>query len=286
MIILLGADGMLGSMLAKQMTGRHLDFLPFTYPAVDVTRPETLKPLAKLSPSTIINATGYTAVDLAESEPEKAFAVNADGVKALALFAKEVGARLVHFSTDYVFSGDKSQGYIESDMTAPQSVYGKSKLAGEAAVAQVMDPTQWIILRSAWLYGPNGKNFVQTMLNLAANNVGAQGKDLRVVNDQIGCPTYTVDLSSWTLDLLSTNASGIFHAVNSGTCSWFEFATTIFAMKNMKVKVTPVTSDAYPTAAKRPAFSILDNRHLADSLKYNIRKWPEALSEFLASSTL
>ncbi len=281
MIILMGADGMLGSMLASQMAARSMVFTPCTFPTYDITRPETLRPLARLHPAVIINATAYTAVDLAETEPEKAYSVNAEGVKTLALFAKEIGARLIHFSTDYVFSGQSSQGYFESDPTEPQSVYGQTKLAGEQAIRDILPVSQWIILRTAWLYGPNGKNFVQTMLTLAQ-----QGKPLRVVNDQIGCPTYSGDLAQWTLDLLSTSAAGIYHAVNDGACSWYEFANTIFEKQNLKVTVFPVTSDAFPTVARRPAYSILNARRLSHALNCPIRKWPEALSEYLASFTL
>ena len=281
MIILMGADGMLGSMLATQLTARSMAFTPCTYPEFDISRPESLRPLVSLHPTVIINASAYTAVDLAETEPEKAYSVNANGVKTLAMFAKEVGARLIHFSTDYVFSGQSSQGYVESDITEPTSVYGQSKLAGEQAIRETLPLSQWIILRTAWLYGPKGKNFVQTMLMLAG-----QGKALRVVNDQIGCPTYSGDLAKWTLDLLYTPASGIYHAVNAGTCSWYDFATTIFEQQQIDVSVTPVTSDAFPSVAKRPAYSILKTQRLSQALNYKIRKWPEALSEYLSSFTL
>lgn len=272
---------MLGSMLARQMAARSMTFTPCTYPDFDITRPESLRPLVSLHPTVIINSSAFTAVDLAETEPEKAYGVNADGVKTLAMFAKEVGARLIHFSTDYVFSGQSSQGYVESDVTEPASVYGQSKLAGELAIRESLPISQWIILRTAWLYGPNGKNFVQTMLALAG-----QGKPLRVVNDQIGCPTYSGDLATWTLDLLSTPASGIYHAVNTGICSWFEFATTIFKLQKIDVNVSPVTSDSFPSVAKRPAYSILKTQRLSQALNYKIRKWPEALSEYLSSFTL
>ncbi len=227
--------------------------------------------ISALKPDVIINAAAYTDVDKAEVERELAFAVNAAGVKNLAEVAKEVGATLVHYSTDYVFPGDREAGYNEGDELGPAvNVYGESKLAGEVALRD--SGCRFYLIRTAWLYGVGGKNFVTTMLKL-----GKERSELGVVNDQHGSPTYTVDVARYTKELLEKGfLLGVYHATNSGVTTWYEFAREIFAVAGLAVVVKPVPSSEYRRPAKRPPWSGLLN-----TKGPKMRRWQEALREYL-----
>ena len=281
-IALIGANGMLGTEFMYKFQAEQTTVVPLTDRDIDITDYKyTLEVLTQIKPEIIINCAAYTAVDQAEQDIEMAFKVNALGVKHLAQSADKLHCHLVHYSTDYVFPGANADGYLEDAETAPINQYGASKLQGEQELANILAPQQYIIMRTAWLYGNLGKNFVRTMLRLADTM-----DVVKVVNDQIGSPTHTKDLVQWTTDLLKLSAYGMFHSVNSGSGSWYDFAKKIFNLAGKKVETVAVTSREFPTPAKRPAFSLLINKKLEKALNYPIKKWPEALSEYLNSMTL
>ena len=266
---------MLGQALAQEFADEQLT--AWDREDVDITdADQILEKVAVLraawgSIDVIINAAAYTAVDAAEAAREEALAVNGQGVANIAAAAKKVGATMVHYSTDYVFSGEQATGYAEDDVPdQPVNVYGESKLAGEVALRESGVP--FYLVRTAWLYGPGGKNFVDTMLRL-----GAERPELKVIYDQQGSPTYTRDVAAATRTLLENHEPGIYHLTNSGTASWYEFAVTIFKLAGMAVTVTPITSAEYPLPATRPRFSALHN-----TKGPTLRDWREALAEYLA----
>ena len=275
-VAIIGADGMLGGEVVSLCIEKQIEYAIFTIKDIDITNKETLYVIEKYRPNVIINCSGYTAVDKAEEEIQTAFAVNGEGVKNLAEIALRSGAKLVHFSTDYIFSGEGTRPYLEDDESAPTSVYGKSKLQGEDVLKSVLPVNQYLLLRTAWLYGRGGNNFVKTMLRLAS-----EGKDIKVVDDQFGCPTFAKDLAAWTLGLLAINCNGTYHAVNSGSCNWYQFANKIFELSGLTVNCSPVNSNQFITKAKRPHYSIMDNRKLKKALGHPIREWTEALSEYI-----
>ena len=212
----------------------------------------------KNKPDIIINCAAFTAVDLCESEEDKAYRINALGPKYLAEAAERSGAKLVHVSTDYVFDGEAAKPYIEEDPTNPVSVYGRTKLAGDSFVQESC--SRYYILRTAWVYG-EGKNFVKTMLRLAES-----GNKLRVVKDQYGTPTSALELARVILFLMETDAYGIYHTTCEGSTTWYEFALAIFEAAGLKVQVEPIPTSEYPTPAKRPRYSILDNRRCVSGM--------------------
>ncbi len=268
--LIVGARGMLGSMLVKVLE----DWQPIGWDKeeLDITDADQVREVLKeLQPKVVINAAAYTDVDGAETNRDLAFSVNEGGVKNLAEVAKEIDALLVHYSTDYVFPGDKAGGYTESDSPGPAiNVYGESKLAGERALIGIKP--KFILQRSAWLYGPNGKNFVQTMLDLAKKT-----PSLSVVSDQHGSPTYTKDVAIATKTLIEENyPSGIYHTVNSGQATWFDFAQKIFEYSDQTADVKPTTSAEFPRPAKRPAYSVLVN-----TKGPLMRSWQSALDDYM-----
>ena len=232
----------------------------------------------RLRPTLVINCAAYTKVDLAEKEVEAAHRANTIGPAVLSRECRRYGAALVHFSTDYVFDGTLRRPLRPDDPVGPRSAYGRSKLLGEQAV-QAEHPDQWLIVRTAWLYGPNGPNFVQTMLNVAR-----AGKPLRVVNDQVGSPTYTFDLAGATLDLLDRGATGVWHVSNSGQTTWFDFARAIFEEWGLSPDLKPITSAEWkatkPDSATRPAYSVFDLEPLEKLLGRRMRPWREALRAY------
>ncbi len=281
-ILLIGSNGQLGKALKKVLSGKF-ELHAFDKEDLDITNPEELKKkIEGLKPNLIVNAAAYTAVDLAETEQEAALLINGEAVKNLAQLCEKFGAKLIHFSTDYVFDGENEEGYAEDAETNPINFYGESKLAGEQAIQA--SGCDFAIIRTSWLYG-DGKNFVNTMLELGKNK-----DEIKVVSDQTGSPTFTKDLAEATHNLIchshpschsgldpeSHEKGEIFHLTNEGTTTWFNFAKKIFELAKLDVKVIPITTAEFPTPAKRPKSSTLLNTKLP-----KLRNWEEALAEFL-----
>jgi len=273
-VLLVGSEGQLGLELQKQLQNKSLEYIPLDLPEFDITNLDmVIKKITKETPDLIINCAAYTDVDGCENNTDTAYKVNALGAKNLAISAEKVGAKLVHVSTDYIFNGLGEKPYNEYDSSDPQTVYGQSKLLGEKFVQQFS--SKFFIFRTAWLYG-EGNNFVRTMLRLAVEN-----DELNVVNDQIGSPTSTVDLAKAIIDLMETEHYGLYHATCEGKCSWYDFAKKIFEIKNIDIKVNPVSSDQFKRDAERPKYSVLDNYILKLIDQNNFRHWEESLKEYL-----
>jgi dTDP-4-dehydrorhamnose reductase len=274
-IFITGATGQLGLALQRVLADHDLTAPPES--EADITKPAIIDRIASSRPDTVIHGAAFTDVDGAETNPDRAFAVNADGARLVAQAAAKVGARLIAISTDYVYDGAKTTPYCEDDPVAPLGVYGASKLAGEReALAGVPDA---VILRTAWLYG-DGKNFVRTILRLAAER-----DELRIVSDQIGSPTWAEDLARAVRTLLGVRASGVHHAVNAGSCSWHEFAVTILRLAGLERRVVPISTAELGRPAKRPVHAVLDCAKLG-SLGIRMRPWQDALAEYLRAPSL
>lgn len=271
MILVVGANGMLGHDLMQVLEG---DVRGIDLPDIDITSLESVRRvLLTLKPKVIINSAAYTDVDGCEANVEQAMTVNGEGVGLLAMTAREIGAALVQISTDYVFDGSKGSPYLEYDPPGPLSIYGESKLAGELNAAMV---AEHLIVRTQWLYGIHGKNFVETMLRLASEK-----SELAVVADQIGSPTWTYDLALAIKALLDKKCRGIYHAANSGYCSWNEFARAIFAEQGLKITVNSLTTAELNRPARRPLYSTLDCGRLERDTGFCPQPWREALKEYL-----
>lgn len=278
-IAILGADGQLGGELRHLLGG---DAVSCNRHQVDITdADQSAAALSRIAPDAVVNCAACNAVDLAESQPDEAFRVNALGPRALAAFCQRDDVPLVHISTDYVFGLDarRSVPYGESDLPGPQSVYAVTKLAGEEFVRSGC--ARHFIVRTCGLYGRRGKsgkrNFVDTMLKL-----GGEKSQLRIVSDQRCTPTSTKDLAAAIVGLLSTAAYGTYHATNAGDCSWAEFAEEIFRQTNYSTRVIPITAAEYGAKAPRPPYSVLDGNKLAKALGRPMRSWREALTDFLS----
>lgn len=271
-----GANGQLGKEIARQ--GAKHELILTDYDTLDVTDYSAVTAFMKtVRPDAVIHCAAYTNVDGAEADYDGAFRINAVGTQNLAAGCLETAARLVYVSTDYVFDGQTRQPYREFDSVNPQNVYGLTKQHGEEIVRQLLG--RHYIVRTAWLYG-EGSNFTRTMLNLAAKN-----STLKVVNDQIGTPTSTVDLARAIYALLATDAYGTYHGTCQGQCSWYDFACEIFRQAGKQVKVLPVTTDEFPRPAKRPAYSVLDNYMLRMTIGDPMRNWQNALADYIAGLT-
>jgi dTDP-4-dehydrorhamnose reductase len=278
-IAVLGARGQLGRDLCPRLPG---DVISLTRAEIDLDRSETIAArLNELRPDVFVNCAAYNFVDKAESEPEAAFRANAWGVRELARACSGLGCRLVHFSTDYVFGldADRREPLREEDAPGPVSVYGLSKLAGEYLVRSASSRN--LVIRTCGLYGVwgsggKGGNFVETMLRVAG-----QGKPLRVVNDQRCTPTYTADLASATADLIARRADGLFHITSAGGCTWYELAAEIFRQAGTNADLSPITSEQFGAAARRPPYSVLSTAKLAAIGVTPPRPWQEALAAYL-----
>ena len=270
MIVVAGARGMLGRELLG-LPGEGARGL--TRDEMDITSVDSVKKaIAALRPSVVVNAIAYSNVDGCETDRDTAFRVNGEGVKNLAAATAEIGAKLVHISSDYVFDGAKGSPYLEDDPVNPLSVYGESKLAGEENAR--FNPDH-IIIRTQWLYGRHGNNFVETMLRLAKEK-----EELGVVDDQVGSPTWTFDLSFAIRALIDRGCRGTYHAVNSGSCSWFDFAGSIFAEKGIAIRLKPIASDELGRPARRPLFSVLDCGKLLKDTGVRLEDWRDALHKY------
>jgi dTDP-4-dehydrorhamnose reductase len=281
-IVVTGAFGQLGLALRRLFMGTSYELF-FTVrtvsadermKALDITDEAAVFTfMDHVRPDVIINCAAFTAVDLCENEEEMAYRVNALGPKYLAMAAERVGAKLIHVSTDYVYDGQASVPYMEDSIPNPCSVYGKTKLAGDEFVLKYCKKS--FVVRTAWVYG-EGKNFVRTMLRLLENN-----KPIRVVSDQYGTPTSALELARTILFLMETESYGIYHATCEGSTTWYEFALTIFREAGKDAKVEPVSSAEYRTLAKRPAYSVLDNKALRERHGYVMKEWKEAFREYM-----
>ena len=271
MILVIGAKGMLGRDLMATLAG---DVRGVDIDDVDITSLASVqRVLVTLKPEVIINAAAYTDVDGCETNGELAMQVNGEGVGNLALIAREIGAKLVQISTDYVFDGSKGIPYLEDDQPNPLNIYGQSKLAGELNARAVPDH---LIVRTQWLFGMHGKNFVDTMLRLAREKT-----ELAVVDDQVGSPTWTVDLGLAIRALLEKGCCGTYHAVNAELCSWYEFARAIFFEAGLQVSVIPQSTRELGRPAPRPLFSALDCEKLFQDAHIRLEPWREALRKYL-----
>ena len=256
-----------------------IDFIFCSSSDLDITNKDNCESIFnKEKPDFCINAAAYTAVDKAESEPEKAHLINCIGAKNLAEACKDYNTKLIHVSTDFVFDGSKNEPYNEMDLLNPKGVYGQTKLEGEKAIQEVFDA--YYIIRTSWVYSQFGNNFMKTMLRLASERTS-----LSVVNDQIGTPTNAVDLAHAILkiatschaELVSASSYGIYNFSNEGQCSWFDFAKKIFEINRVKIDVTPIPTTQFPTPAVRPKYSVLDKTKIKTTFGIEIKPWEQAI---------
>jgi dTDP-4-dehydrorhamnose reductase len=273
-VMIIGSEGMLGHDLVDVLSPLH-EIVTTTIDTLDITDiDKTIKTVKKNNPDVLIHAAAITDVDGSESNPDLAYKVNAIGTRNVAVACKEVGASMVYISTDYVFDGTNTTPYNEYDQTKPLGVYGKTKHTGETYVRDTL--SKFYIVRTAWLYGYHGPNFVTTMLNLAKNT-----KDISVVDDQIGSPTYTVDLANAISTIINRSSYGIYHFTNTDHCSWFDFATEIFKQAGVEVNLKPVTTEEFPRPAPRPKYSVLNHYSWKMEGYPPIRNYKEALKDYM-----
>jgi dTDP-4-dehydrorhamnose reductase len=276
-ILVTGAAGMLGSDLLEvlkdhgQVRGVDVDDFDIT------NRQDCLEKVSGIKPDWIINAAAFTAVDACEDQYDTAYAVNATGAANMAAAAKQSGARLVHISTDYVFDGKASEPYMEDAITNPQTKYGRSKREGEIRVINILHDRAMII-RTAWLFGAHGKNFVDTILSLAD-----KGHPLRIVDDQIGSPTFTRDLAAGILKLVHQKATGIIHLTNSDWTSWYGFASHFLKKTHPDLQVIPIPSSEYPLPAPRPGYSVLSQEKFCKITGCSMPDWRDAVIRYVRS---
>ena len=275
-VLVTGCAGMLGTELVP-LFRREFDVTPADLAEFDMRDAAATDAfVAAAAPGIIINCAAYTDVDGAESDREAAFDVNARGAGNVAAAAEKVGARVIHISTDYVFDGQGSRPYTETDEPNPLGVYGRSKLEGERRVAEASQDA--LIVRTAWLYGHAGPNFIEKMLSLASS-----GRGLRVVEDQVGAPTNVRDLAAAILELIAVGATGVVNATNRGWCTWYEFAREILDLAGHEdIPVEPVTSAEFPRPAPRPGYSVLSLARLVSLTGKTPRSWQDALAEYIA----
>ncbi len=269
-VLITGADGMLGKDLCAILEKHGYFTIKTDKNNMDILDPKLIERVVlNEKPDFVIHCAAYTNVDKAEDEPDKAMSINAKGTENVAICCGKNDIPIIYISTDYVFDGNKQTPYEPTDKPNPLNVYGKTKLAGEAAIQKFCK--KFYIVRTSWLYGIHGKNFVETMKKLSSKN------ELKVVNDQKGCPTWTKDLCAGLITFLKGKPCGIYHICGSGETTWYEFAKEIFKQCGLSVNVTPCNSDEYKTKAIRPKYSAMNNNGFC-------RDWKEALSEYLKST--
>jgi dTDP-4-dehydrorhamnose reductase len=273
-VLITGAGGQLGKDLEENLKNRYHVYA-FNRSELDITnQDQTQKLIYTISPDIIIHCAAYTSVDLAESEEDQAYKVNTFGTRNVVCAAEEVGAKLCFISTDYVFDGLSYIPYKEYDNLNPSSIYGKTKKAAEQLVQTLS--SKYFIVRTSWLYGNHGNNFVKSMLQLSKEK-----NSIKVVNDQIGAPTNTIDLTYFISDLVTTDKYGIYHATNTGQCSWYEFALAIFEEYDSSIQVEPCTTEEFKRPAPRPKYSVLDHLAIRANNFNDFRNWREALKDFM-----
>ena len=282
-VLVTGSEGMLGRELLTSLKGYNIEAVDTDIRSsknlLDITKPDDVAGfIEQVKPDVVIHTAGYTDVDGCEINLNQAYLVNSEGTKNVANACKHIGALLIYISTDFVFDGNKIIPYIEDDTPSPISIYGRSKLQGEERVKQLLD--QHLIIRTCWLFVENGKNFVDTIIDKAES-----GEPLKVVNDQKGSPTYTVDLSDAIINLLSLPIDLYplpLNVTNSGSCTWYQFAKEIIGIKGIKdINIEPVQSDEVKRAAKRPKMSVLDNTKFNKALGKPLPPWQDALARYI-----
>jgi dTDP-4-dehydrorhamnose reductase len=277
--LITGGGGMLGQALAASLRMRGRRYVTVARAALDVSNPaDVAAAFARHQPGVVLNCAAHTKVDLCEEQEDLANTINGAGAENLAVASRDYGAKLVHYSTDFVFDGSGTRPYRPDDPVNPLSAYGRSKLLGEQAIARV-NPPGWLVIRTAWLYGPGGPCFPQTMINAAR-----AGKPLKVVDDQIGSPTFTHDLADATLELVDRDASGVWHLTNAGSVSWHGFTAAILEEFNLATELGRTTSAEWkalrPTSATRPPYSVLDVTPYERLTGKPMRPWREALHDY------
>jgi len=280
-IALIGSDGQLGTDIFKYFTDKKMDIVPLTQQDIEICDKNACSDvLFSLKPDLVINTAAFHIVDQCEDEVAKSFEVNVEAVKTLAQVCLGTGSALMHFSTDFVFGGyEKKTPYTEDDCPSPVSIYGISKLAGELTIRYLLK--DYYICRLCGLYGHAGSlgkgyNFVELMIKLAN-----EGKDIKVVDDQVLTPTSTKDTAEKLYELIQTGKYGLYHLTNTGGCSWYEFACEIFRLAGLNPKITPTTSEAFGAKARRPAYSVLDNKNLRAAGIKDMRHWKKALADYI-----
>lgn len=274
-VLVTGVGGQLGYDVIKELRKRNIDCAGVDKEKFDITDfGATYGFIINYMPDVVVHCSAYTAVDKAEDEPELCYLVNVVGTENIAKICKDIDAKMVYISTDYVFDGTKDGFYEVDDIPNPINIYGKTKLAGEKAVQEILE--KYFIVRISWVFGVNGNNFVKTMLRL-----GKERNELSVVADQFGSPTYTADLASLLVDVVGTDKYGIYHATNEGICSWAEFAEEIFKVAGMHTKVNHITTAEYTTKAKRPLNSRMSKSNLCKNGFYILPSWEEAVSRYI-----
>ena len=275
-VLITGANGQLGKELVLQLQSYH-NVYAFGKEKLDVTdKEQCYQVLINIKPQLIMHCAAYTKVDAAEKNIEEAYSINYRGTQNLADIVAEIGGRFCYISTDYVFDGESRSSYAETDITNPLNIYGKSKRDAEIYVQEKLSKS--FIVRTSWLYGLYGHNFVKTMLRMAK-----ESSKIKVVNDQIGSPTYAKDLASFLCKLVLTDKFGLYHASNSGECSWFDFAEAIFEEANITPLLEPCSTQEYSLNALRPKYSVLSNKKLIDAGFSELRPWREGLKSFLTA---
>lgn len=274
-VLVTGAEGQLGHDVCCVLTQQRIDYIGTTRADLDITKYDMVEEKLLACPvDAVIHCAAYTAVDSAETAPELCWMVNVNGTQNVAAACKKIGAKMMYISTDYVFPGTGQSFYEVTDGTAPLNVYGKSKLAGELAVQAIMK--NHFIVRTSWVFGKNGSNFVKTMLRL-----GKTCEQIDVVDDQIGSPTYTADLAVLLCNMIQTERYGVYHATNEGVCSWAEFARTIFQYSRKNILVNGVTTTSYSAKAKRPLNSRMSKYSLVEAGFSKLPFWQDALHRYL-----
>lgn len=274
-VLVTGANGQLGYDVVKELQKQNIECYGASRQDFDIVDFEATENFIKnYMPDAVIHCAAYTAVDKAEDEQGVCYLVNASATENIAEICKKINAKMLYISTDYVFDGTKDGFYEVDDKPNPINVYGKTKLLGEQAVQRILD--KYFIVRISWVFGEHGNNFVKTMLHL-----GKERKEINVIADQYGSPTYTIDLAPLLVEMIQTEKYGIYHATNEGVCTWVEFAEEIFKIAGMDVKVNHITTAEYPTRAKRPINSRLNKEKLNRNNFSKLRNWDEALKEFL-----
>ena len=277
-VLVTGANGQLGYDVIKQLNSIGIDYLGTDRESLDITSEEQVKRvISDYSPDAVIHCAAYTAVDKAEDEKELCFSVNVLGTKYVAEACKEINAKMVYISTDYVFDGEGDKPFEVTDKPNPINYYGQTKYEGELEVQKSLD--KYFVVRISWVFGSNGNNFVKTMLRL-----GKERDEISVVADQIGSPTYAYDLAKLLVKMIQTDKYGIYHATNEGYCSWYEFACEIFKQVGINVRVNPIKTEEYPTRAKRPKNSRLVKNIGGVNNFSQLRNYKMAIQEFMKSN--